>query len=217
MVKKNILILLFLITGISFSVGQTDKQQTTFHQLGLNIGPLWTNIIHHDSRLIRAGFSIFDNREVLSYKLRKGNTALRLGLGGKYREQKTEDNTDNKSTLSSFSGRLGLEKIIDLTEKWQCYYGADIKMAIGKIKEGFTEDPYKWNKIGLSSFLGIQYRLTPRLIFQTEASLQFSQTNTQNPIFFIDPIFVEPQLGSKTKINSIDIVLPNILYLAFEF
>lgn len=210
---------MFLLTGIPLSIGQTDQQQTSFHQIGLNVGPLWSNIIHHDSRqdLNNFGFAIFDIREVVSYKFVKNKAALRFGIGGKYKQQKSEDNTDNKSTQTNFSARLGLEKIVDLTDKWQYYYGADLKAHKGKIKENFSDEPYQWYGVNLSNFIGIQYRLTPRLILQTEASLLFSYTVTENPIFFFDPIFVEPGGGTKTRVRSVDIVLPNILFLAFEF
>jgi len=215
--KKNILILLFLFIGLGSSVGQIDETKTKIYQVGLNVGPLWTNIIHHQEEQAPIAISsVFSVQEILSFKLIKNKIGLRLGLGGQYIKQKMEDNTDIQSSIL---GRIGFEKQIEFTKRWECFYGLDLKLNLGKLKFSFEENPYKWNRVGLSNFFGMQYRLTPRLILQTEMSLQFSQTTTRNSIqFFINPFPIEPTgVGEKTVNRNIDIVLPNLLYLAFEF
>lgn len=222
MIKRNILILFFLLVINGFLFGQVDNPKTKFYQIGLNVGPLWTNLIHHEQTqaqiLNQFFFPIFDTPEVLSFKVRKNKIALRLGMGAQYNKQKLEDESNAQNNILF---RIGIEKQIDFTKRWQCYYGIDLKVNVGKIDFDFDDDPYKWHRIGLASLFGIQYRLTPRLILQTEASLQFSQITTFNSdLFFINPFPfpIEPGAGSeKTKSKTFDIVLPNLLYLAFEF
>ncbi len=209
------------MAGGNLSFGQldldSDTEKTKFYQIGLNVGPLWSNLINRDVRQPLFLFPILDTKEVLSFKLRKNKTSLRLGFGVNYINQKVEDNT---SIQRNFLGRIGIEKQVDLTKKWQCFYGLDFKLKTGTVKESNDDDPYRWDGIGLSNFLGIQYRLTSRLILQTEASIQLSQTTIRNSNqFFIEPfpIFPIQTEGNKTTFKNLSLVIPNILYLAFEF
>lgn len=210
---KKLMLSVFFMIGFSFLVFSQEENITPIekhHQFGLNVGSLVKSLSNKND--------VPSLQETFTYKYIKGNTALRTGLGLFIQKEIKDEFGDNLDRIS-LALRLGFEKQKHISNKWQYYYGLDIK-AKGFIEDSFNffdgEDVDMLKSFSLSPLLGFQFRLTPHLLLQTEASIDFYYSESNNR--FNDLILpIEPIFANENKLKGVNVTLPNALYLVVEF
>jgi len=212
---KKLLASIFLLVGFSLVLFSQEENNnntltSTNHQIGFNMGSLVKALTNKEDE------SIF--QETFSYKYLKNKSALRFGLGGQYQKEITDNNNNSQFDQRSFSVRLGFEKQKHVSDKWQYYFGWDLKFnAFNKNNPNSFSSRVKSKTFSVSPLLGFQFRLTPHLFLQSEASINFfyseSDFTNLDDVFFPTPF----ENNSDSKTRGVDITLPNILNLVVEF
>lgn len=217
---KKLTLSIFFMIGFSlvlFSQEENNSAINTNHQIGFNIGSLVKALTNKDD------LPMF--QETLTYKYIKNNSALRVGLGGVYQNIVSDDNFNSSSSSdidqTILTIRIGYEKQKDVSKKWQYYYGSDLKFSNSDLKNenAFSSNSrVKSKTFAVSPLLGFQFRLTPSVYLQTEASLDFyySEFDFTN----LDDIFFPTTFDSQSnnsKEKGVNLTLPNILLLVVEF
>lgn len=218
---KKITFCLVLFLGFSLlGLGQENTTQTnkkkTHHQIGANIGGLVKGLLgkENNSNLILGANDVF------TFKTGKNNVSFRAGLGFNF-EKQNDANGGEGTKQSSYSVRIGFEKLTKITNRWQYYAGVDLKYA----KTNFESDndfflgPNKFHSYAIAPLLGVQFRLTEKLVLQTEASLNFIYSKSESLNFF-DPFPIFPPQPTNFfetgETKGIFLVVPNTLYLVFD-
>ena len=229
--------LLAFLFMLSFSLNlsaqnKAPEKETKKHsyQIGTNIGLLFKKLIHPKKANLE-----FAPTYVLLFKSKKTDkdVAFRLAIGGDYTKTIVKANSPTNPTdedienfQKSFLLRLGLEKQKSVSKRWQYYYGVDVSFYANNQKGsglfGLPDAPTtKTRTFSLDPLLGIQFRLTPHLVLQTEAVLTFYYNTTSDiPVFLIDPFPLPMPVEMPKKDFSLygaNLVAPNILNLILEF
>lgn len=222
--KKILLSLAFIcIFGISFSQVKSIKSDTNkvYHnELGVDV----TGFFRRFFPLVQMDYYgqfyyIESPAYFLTYRrhLKCGN--VRVGIGGDFsrRDVKNYLNTDDtKNYVSlnhSLSTRLGWEFTNELSNKWQIYYGLDLKFS----KQYYSSNGYIFNtdyivgyesttqKYGISPLLGIRFKLTNRLSLTTEACLSVNFENSYSERTFTPTSNLYPSKDKEVtpRINSV--------------
>lgn len=216
--NKKIILCFFFLAGFTFFLEaqiEGEGEQKNYYQLGLNVGPLWKTIINNNPE--NKIFNFF-NPEVISFKARNGNSTFRSGLG--VRVSRSEDDDGDVTKQNAYSIRIGYEKLKSIGEskKYQYYLGWDVKLANSKFSSEFLTEPTTQLQYSFSPLFGVQYRLTPHLLLQTEASLNFFYSKSERSIdTFILPPIIEPGQSITTTGKGVFLNLPNLLFLTVEF
>lgn len=197
---------------------ESPAKKTFKHQIGTDISSLVKNLI--DPNL--SSEIIFSPDYILTFKSIQNNRAFRAGIGGEINRIVSDDNRDDKVTQNSLRLRMGFEKQKVISDRWLYTMGMDVKFSTSRVKDesGSSFDADSNSKsFGLAPLLGIQFKLTPHLYLQTEASFNlFYGTSTQPNFDFI--IFPGPEpFNEDKKIKSFGgyISIPNIIHLVVEF
>ena len=215
MVNKKIISFAFFVSFSIFMIGQSpdssleeDKSKTNFFQLGMNVGPLIKSLLNKGD----LGENL--SQGTISFKNLKNNLAFRYGVSFSYQKQKNDGNSNGTSSFST-TGWIGLERQKIVSKRWQYYVGGDIKYSYTSIDNNFFEDNTQFKTFTLAPLVGVQYRITPKLMLQTEASLNIFYSEANN-IFNFQPFPIDPFFATKSNSVGVNISLPNILNLVFE-
>jgi len=209
----TILLLSFSFTSFSqFYIKEKEKKDKVkkIRQLGTNVGPLikiLTNKGDLQNNLTQG---------ILTYKGITGRKAFRAGIRFGYSSQLFEGNEDPNSFIS-VGFWLGVEKQTVVSKNWQIYIGGDVDFVFTNNKFSFFEEDITFQQYSTGPLLGVQYRLAPRLILQTEASLNLSYSIFKNPNqnFFPGPIINSP--ADISKGFGVNFTMPDIINLVVEF
>lgn len=174
---KKIIFSLAIVITTSFAFGQITVRDTTIKVFN-NIIELNANGIFHQV-LNLSGNSYYNSKYMVGYKRIFKSNALRVNLGGSV----YIDNTTSNDTLkdgrkgNSLNAGIGLEHYSYLRKKWNFIHGVDI---IGNYNENYylqgnsSISSYEETQInygiGVSPFLGLQYKINSRFSISTEAS-----------------------------------------------
>lgn len=223
--RASLLALLCLCFSYS-SHAQDAPADTPEHQLILNGTRFVKTFLNFNDT------GIEDQGLQVGYKRYKGDKAFRVFLGGAFdiSTQKDEPSspfepsTENTNQLGMVDFRVGLEKKIDLTPKWNFYFGVDA-VASQEFTKVKTEFNFEGNvntvktenetlSFGAAPLVGIQFNLNDRLSLMTEANfpLLFGVTNTKRE----DSNFPQSNDEDKTQTFSTNIQVPGSVYLVIK-
>ena len=190
-----------------------------FHEIGIN-GTFFLN-----------QFLSFSDKEIpqspylLTYKFGLKRHALRLGVGATFKEsEKSVETFDDTETLKDLSLdlRAGYEFRSTLGNRWIGYFGADFIYTQTDDEQinnsGFDIVTISNNKSGIGGgpVLGLQFRLSEKLMLGTEGAFYFTQSETKSNTEFTN--FVEFNTEAEIiKDKEIVTYLPATLYLIFHF
>jgi len=190
-----------------------------FHEIGIN-GTFFIN-----------QFLNFSDKEIpqspylLTYKIGNRKHAIRFGVGTTFKEsEKSVETFDDTETLKDFTLdlRLGYEYRNTLGNRWIGYFGVDFiynQIIDEQINNsGFDIVTISNNKSGLGGgpILGLQFKLTNKLMLGTEGAFYFSQSENKSRTTFEN----FPGFNTETEIikeKEIITYLPATLYLIFRF
>ena len=126
----------------------------------------------------------------LTYRRYFDSFNLRAGLGFQSSNQEyTLEGIDEVFTSNRrfFLASLGIERPIELSERWQTYFGLDIfysqlddrGLTIYNFNAGVREEQVVESNQGLSPFLGIRFRINDRVSLFSEANFQLYVTDVK--------------------------------------
>ncbi len=160
------------------------------HEFGVDLSPLIKGFV--------AGAGLFGSGYEFSvmYRYHFDTWAIRGGLGGTVNteESKINDTITDKRDNSHFRIRLGAERKVNFSRRWQIFYGADLYYAhlISKdevIIKNFYSSMQNGtsNYYGLSPMVGFRFKINKRISFTTENSfLIYYYKNNYDRIFTPD-------------------------------
>lgn len=219
--KKSIL--LFFTTLLTISLfAQDDMEKNKSHEIGVNATSFIKNFLSLNASDVDEG------NYVLTYKKHKGNSALRIGLGGKFSQVNEDIEGGGKlTTKDNFAAlRIGYEWKKSVSQKWNIYYGLDaitdytqqVSKTSSFLNTGEVEN------INLSSdqiafgggpILGIQFFISKNITLATEGSLYFKfNTENEKETFAIQSQFNKDDTSTST---TFDFGLPTALFFTIWF
>lgn len=210
---KRTLILVALSAMACACTAQSGWQDTTFHRhsIGVDVsGFLFRYIGHSDSAV--SAFPSSPYWASYRYRLNR-HWNLRAAVGGSLdrvdRPSRTASRETYRTEQSTFSARVGAERVRELAKRWQFFYGLDLRATTTRrlSEETYSNAGYvQGSELGSTNWgpaalLGVRFRITPRFNLLTEASLAFLVTTTEQREFYT-PIMEDqpflPDMESKT-------------------
>lgn len=196
----------------------SEKDITFTYQLGTDVSPLFRSLFK--PRSDNAG--LLNAPYILQFKSIKNNTnnAFRFGIGGDIKREVADDDPEDKLIQSSLRLRMGYEKQKKISDRWQINTGIDLRFSATKFEQTNNSTFNNDSKVfGVSPLIGIQFRLTPHLYLQTEASFNFYHrvSSFESNFDIIFPTQFPVIGGSKSKTTGGYFELPNALLLVVEF
>lgn len=183
----NFLIYLILIGISADSVAQSTRDSESYREVGkLDVGINVTSII---SSFSGNGSFLEPSDLPLFLRISQPNSAIRIGLGIESARNEFFDVislTDRQSTEFNIYTKFGIEKTLQVQQRWEVYLGIDLigRFLISKVTSigsGVDVDLTKQTiGFGLSPFTGVRYALKPRLYLSTEANLTYLYNVTSN-------------------------------------
>lgn len=176
--KSNyfLILLLCVSTGVfaQKSKRKTDKKEkSSYIELGVNISAAVKTFVQNRTDSLN-----FDPYSINFKAVGSGGLGLRLGAGYTFRGVKDVTLIQARATsLQRLDLRAGVEKQVKIDDRWKMYCGIDFLYGKETGSDEFSEGgniygvEFDENKIGAGPIFGIQYRLTKRVSFQTEAAL----------------------------------------------
>lgn len=213
--------LLILLVSTYVSVAQSGWEDTTFrrHSIGVDVsGFLFRYIGHSDSAV-----STFQPSPYwASYRFRLNkHWNLRAAVGGSLnrldRPSRIASREAYRTEQSTFSARMGVERVQELAKRWQIFYGLDLRAATTHrlSEETYSNAGYVYGSEqgstnwGPAALFGARFRITPRLNLLTEAGLAFLVTTEEQREFYMPTMEDKPPLpdmetkttGLRTQFN----------------
>ena len=198
-------------------VGGNDKY---YHEFGVNISSIIDRVL-----IIDQDSSLGLNTHYLTYKLHLNKFAIRSGFGlklNKFQDKNKEFIDIITYDSRSFTGRLGLERRLVLSNRWVSYFGIDGLFGYSGSKHiidsGFDRviTSRIKNDFGAGLSFGFQYNILKRLSLVIEMSLiysiYYSKEQTTFDVFtdFNGPVSEQ----SGTIVNYYG---PKNIYLSYKF
>jgi len=225
---KNLFCIFIVILFPFFTYAQEETHEEEhkekrhldlFNEIGINATSLLNQILNFSDK------EIPQNPYLLTYKLGIKKHAFRLGVGAIFKEsEKSVETFDDTETLKDLSldVRAGYEFRSAFGNRWIGTFGADFiytQTVDEQINNsGFDVVTIANNQSGIGGgpVLGLQFRLSEKLMLGTEGAFYFTQTETKSKTEFEN--FVEFNTEAEITIDK-ELVnyLPATLYLIFHF
>jgi len=215
------ILLVILITSIHFfSFSQNDnvennKPKAVKTEIGINITNLLATVVDFtENEPVEEPFDFVLKRV-------KQNKAFRLHFGIIGSKGLDENNTNETNTVTHFNLKLGKEWRVDMTDRFELFYGFDFLMGyrINHIKDErrnetlfFTEQEVQLSPI---TFLGLIFHINEKLYISTQAGFNFLfNHNWQKTVD--ESGFISDEV-EKLNEFSFETGVPNSIYLFFKF
>lgn len=172
--------ILFLVSISLFAFGQTTKPNTEKEKFNNVIGIESGGILQQLALFNGSNYFGYQNPYMFSFRRIFGSNAVRLNLGGTIFRSDGIINASifSKQEMNDLKTALGFEHYSYLGKHWNFYFGMDL---VFNYKDHLYEyslndsmqtiNKEKVIEAGISPFLGIQFRVTPRLSLGTETGL----------------------------------------------
>jgi hypothetical protein len=224
--KNNLFILMLIVPATLAAQSET----TTFkNEFGTDIIGLVQEILDFNNPQFNVPYAPIYQ---ITYKRHFEKMSLRVGVGGNISADEVANNAINeiiKNSRSLLNYRIGVEKPINLSKRWNFYYGIDFKQGISNDRADFNYQNGGWrigsdsksSTFGVSPLFGIEFRITDRIALQTEANFMayYLKTTNQPLITQISdtPSFPKPSTDLETtKGNGMEFNVPNFLVLTIK-
>ena len=195
------------------------RHSDSFHEIGINGTFLINQFLNFsDTETPQSPY-------LLTYKVGINKHALRIGIGTTFKEsEKRIDTFEDTETLKDLTLdlRLGYEYRKSFGNRWLGYFGADFiysQIDNEQINDsGFDIVTIAENTSGVGGgpVLGLQFKLTEKLMLGTEGAFYFSQSELKSNTTFTN----FPEFNTEAEIiknKEIITTLPATIYLIFHF
>jgi len=224
-----VLVVLFPCMLFAQNDAQPVKKEPAFDQyFGVQINDLVRQVLNFSNTTTTGTV----NPYILNYSINSKATGIgmRAGLGYNYTSTSSDDGINNTVTkLNDLSFRIGIDKIIKISQKWVAGYGLDVVLNINddhttdNVNSSFggqsTDTKTNITTYGMGPMAWLRYHLTNRILVGTEASFYYitgNQKQTTNVFDPNNPGFSVPTTTSD-NIGQGTISDPVVLYLVIKF
>jgi len=231
---KKILVVLFACS-FYHCIAQPTTDQTDDkvydHYIGAEIGPLIMHLFNASSNSIGSG-----NPYVVTYSMNNRETGwgIRAGIGCNFLNNSTATSVStNTATNNDVQFRIGVEKIFEITNKWNAGAGVDITVNYNNDNTTTVSNQYSNLDTNTTSntttsfnygggiFGKINYHLSKKILLGTECSYYYVTGKNNQTVETIQQNGNVPPTTNETKANPAyskgTISLPIVLYLLLKF
>lgn len=224
--KNLILIFAFLLPII---INAQSKKEVKKNEIGTDITALIEQILNFSQSDF---YSPYSATYQITYKRHFKKFSTRIGIGGTtYSEDVDNDISEEvfKRTNQRINYRIGIEKPIELSKRWNFYYGIDFRHSISNDKNDFNFQNGGWRHgsdrknsvIGFSPLFGVEFNISERIALQTEANfIAYFLNSTNQPIITQvsdNPSFEMPSTDfEENKSRGTAFSVPNFLVLTIK-
>jgi hypothetical protein len=193
--KKIILSFSFSIIALSVFAQQDPveplivRQKMFDHHLGVQVNQLIQQVLNFSGNIN----TNLNNPYLLVYSLtyKKLGLGLRIGAGYNYKSFTQDDGvTSNESKLNDYQLRIGIEKSITLSRRWEAGAGLDFiytnnddytKSIVRSVDTVTTITKSKIPSSGGGAMAWLRFHITDRILLGTETSFYYQEgTNKQD-------------------------------------
>jgi len=177
--KKTCLFFLFAFPVLMFAQSENSQSGDSQgkNEVGMDITYLTSSLLGSSGNDFGGSPSLSGVYQ-LTYRRHFDKFALRLRLGT-YLNGEDDENDGNTLTSSSYrvDYRLGLEKTLEISDKWNLFYGIDFRHSISEFNsqwlngEVLTNRTSSTNRFSLAPILGIEFRIAERISLRTESNM----------------------------------------------
>lgn len=217
--KKSILIACLALFFTQNSYGQTDSLAKKHkHEVGADLTMLIKQVFNLNQG---NGYSpVYIPTYYFSYRYHLNKSNIRFGIGGAYTSRSAGTysvngvETNPVNTSGNLSFRVGYERVSELSNKWQAFYGFDFRPAFTNTNEqanysngGYLNGTVASSQVyGFAPLLGFRFRFNKRVSLLTETSFSFNieKTSTQKTYVSQDQKLFPPiPYGKKIKATNL--------------
>ena len=140
---------------------------------------------------------------------------MRFGIGGSIQNSIDKDEfgvTEFETNNTIFDVRLGYERQIPFTGRWQAYFGWDVLFGISNLSgksQGFKSTENS-TTLGTGPVVGFQFNINERFRIFTESNLYYKSTNMVSKDSFDN--FPESNSEEKGAANTLQFGLPTNIF-----
>lgn len=210
------------------TTAQTEKG-TKKNEIGTDITALIEQVLNFNKTEFTSPYSATYQ---ITYKRHFKGFSARIGVGGRTASQDVDDDFSDevfKKIDRRINYRIGVEKPVELSKRWNFYYGLDFRHSITQARNDFHYQNGGWrygsdtkgSTISISPLFGLEFRITDKIALQTEANfLAYFYKSSKQPI--ITQITENPsdEMPStdleETKIRGTAFNVPDFLVLTIK-
>lgn len=219
---KKIFFLLCTMCITTTLYAQQDTSHYTNHYFNIQANQLLRQLIN----LGGSGQNV-TNPFLINYSFNKKETGIGMNIGWGFEIDNIKDGdefNERESKIREFFFRVGFDKKFDLNKRWLMGWGIDLlrQDVSNKTTNTFDNGDGQEESIDTENFvkgwgfgprITLAYKLGDRILLGTEASYYFIHRNITSK--------VEQDGGSDDEVerntDSIELLLPSVLYLTFAF
>ena len=226
--KLSKYLLIFSLVLPTMTMAQT-KKETKKNEIGTDITALIEQILNFNQSEFYTPYSATYQ---ITYKRHFKGFSTRTGIGGGTYSEDVDNNFSEevfKRTSKKIDYRIGIEKPVELSKRWNFYYGLDFRHSISNARNDFNYQNGGWrygserkgSVIGFSPLFGLEFRISERIALQTEANfIAYFSKNTNQPIITKisdNPSFEMPSTDlEEDKSRGTAFNVPNFLVLSIK-
>lgn len=192
MAGKIKLIFLFSLF-LNIISAQSDSSKKHRHEVGADI----TGFVKHFLNFSENSY--YAPTYYISYRYHFKKSNIRFGIGGMYTQNFSYPyiiNNEEKvfeNTSSDFSFRVGYERAVTLSPRWQTFYGIDLRPSFVETKNeidyqngGYINGSVSTSQVyGIAPLLGFRYKISNRVSILTEMSFNYNLQKLNNQKTFL--------------------------------
>ncbi|MCB0820584.1 MAG: hypothetical protein KDC13_08170 [Bacteroidetes bacterium] len=219
------------LSGINLSAHNSEKGDSC--RFSHYVGIQGNQLLHQILAFNNSNQSI-SNPYLLNYALNNRNSGWGFHLGAGYQFQNSGDNdgiTDRKTYINNLSARIGLDRLIQLNNRWQAGFSVDglYQANINKTETKTVNFDTLITKIktgtnnmggGLRSYL--RFGITKHILLGTEASVYFTTGKEKLSTEIIQSLpfgggTIETKAETSQDVSNLNISVPVVVYLVVSF
>lgn len=230
---KKIFLAAILATGcLGSAYAQSDlaepkKEKKVDQYFGVQLNDLIRQIISFNNNAAAANTNPF----LFTYNVnsRKNGWGGRAGLGMTVNSSTTNDAaTKRTSDINDVQARMGVDKIVKLSPRWNAGIGLDVVVKTNDDKTNsvtngttiFTvSTESKATTVGGGPMGWLRYNVTDRILLGTETSLYYLSQKNKTTIISSDNSGTQPVSTTKTDDGTTEmkISVPVVIYISLKF
>ncbi|MCI5058399.1 MAG: hypothetical protein MRY83_19970 [Flavobacteriales bacterium] len=191
LMKTSNLFTLLLALALPLVTKAQSDENLMKNEIGTDITVLIDQILSFDDDPFVAPYL---STYQLTYKRHFNRFSARFAIGGNTSSDDAIDDTSGEvyqRTRQDINYRIGVEKHLELSKKWNFYYGLDFRHSINNANNPFHFQNGGWRRgydrksytVGIAPIIGIDFRISDRVALQTEANFVAYLTKlTEQPI-----------------------------------
>lgn len=185
------------------------------NEIGVSVTSILSNVLSFNANNVQTPYGIF-------YRHRFDKMFLRVGLDLSY--DKSDDSSFDPATGVFFDSelettlanlRIGLEKNIQISRKFQFFGGVDVfghfESENNTLNFNFRSEETRY-LAGLGPAIRLEYKLGKRIFISTESTLYFGYGTDKSEVFVDGSIF-DSDVNTAYKLK---LTLPQVLFISIQ-